>query len=219
MTEKVRILGISGTPVKGGNMDTVVQEALKAAESTGDVETEFIPLADKKTAMCIQCQRCIKEQSGCKAFNDDTQKIYERMNLADGFILGAPAWLLTVGPMLTILLSRARSVIFFSHQWRNKPVGAVTVGWFGVGMENCIDQIEAMSNNFQMLPVASGRVIVSTAAKGERADYTPNGALDDINGMRTVRNVGLRVAEVAKMMKYASKANLVPAKFQPQRYT
>ncbi len=217
MTQNVRILGISATPIKEGNLDTVVREALKMAESTGDVETEFINLADKKIAMCKHCQRCIQDKSGCK-FVDDTQVIYERMNLADGFIFGAPTWLLTIGPMLPILLSRARSVIFFTRDWRNKPAGAITVGWFGAGMENCIQQINMLLNNFQIIPVAAGKAIVSTVAVGQRPDYSPHGALDDAAGMRTIRNVGLRVAETAKMLKYSGKANLVPPKFQAPRY-
>ncbi len=53
---RVRILGISGTPVKGGNCDRLVKESLKAAKQIGNVETEFVTLADKKIAMCQHCQ-------------------------------------------------------------------------------------------------------------------------------------------------------------------
>jgi len=48
----IKVLGISGTPIKGGNCDTMVQEALKSAAQVPGVETEFITLADKQIAMC-----------------------------------------------------------------------------------------------------------------------------------------------------------------------
>ena len=41
----VKILGISGSPIEGGNADAFLKEALKAAEAVGDVETEFVSLA------------------------------------------------------------------------------------------------------------------------------------------------------------------------------
>ncbi len=53
---KAKILGISGTPIKNGNCDKMVQESLKACTELGDVETEFITLADKEITMCKHCQ-------------------------------------------------------------------------------------------------------------------------------------------------------------------
>ena len=41
--EKVKILGIAGSPRKG-NTEYLVQRALEAAESIGGVDTEFVSL-------------------------------------------------------------------------------------------------------------------------------------------------------------------------------
>lgn len=43
----IKIVGIAGSP-RRGNTELLVKEALKAAESIGDVETEFISLAGKR---------------------------------------------------------------------------------------------------------------------------------------------------------------------------
>ena len=45
ITVNVKMLGISGTPIKGGNCDTMVQEALKSAAQVPGVEAEFLTLA------------------------------------------------------------------------------------------------------------------------------------------------------------------------------
>jgi len=49
MTVKVKILGISGSPRKGHNTEIMVKEALKGAESVGNVETELYSFAGKKS--------------------------------------------------------------------------------------------------------------------------------------------------------------------------
>ena len=71
MKNTTKILGISGTPIKGGNCDKAVQAALESAATIEGIETEFITLADKKIASCIHCQYCIKNMVPCK-FEDDS---------------------------------------------------------------------------------------------------------------------------------------------------
>jgi multimeric flavodoxin WrbA len=66
----IRILGISGSPIEGGNCDVMVQEALKTAAEIPGVETEFITLANKQIALCRHCQWCIENRSPCKIQDD-----------------------------------------------------------------------------------------------------------------------------------------------------
>jgi len=204
---RVRILGISGTPVKGGNCDRLVKESLKAAKQIGNVETEFVTLADKKIAMCQHCQHCIKKRSGCK-IHDDAQAIYEKISKSDGVILGSPAWFRTVAPPIPILFSRSRNIVFFSHEFRNKICGTISVSWFGRGMENTMAQLKLMAERFMMIPVAEGSAISSTVAFGKRADFLEHGALDHMAGVKSVRKVGYRVAEIARMIKFATEAGV-----------
>lgn len=205
---KVRILGISGTPIKDGNCDKLVQEALKAAAEIEGVETDFITLADKDVAMCDHCQYCIQNRTRCK-IDDDIHEIYDRIRLADGLILGGPTWAFTLAPPLINMFSRGRYIVFFTHEFRNKAAGCITCGWFGKGMDNALDVIEDMVSAYTMVPVARGSAIVSTAAYGERPAYLERGGLDDKKGVVSVRNVGWRVAEVARMIRFATDSGAV----------
>ena len=57
---KVKILGIVATPIKGGNIEYLVREALKTSDGEGNVETEFIHLEDYRIEYCIGCDGCMK---------------------------------------------------------------------------------------------------------------------------------------------------------------
>src|SRR3990172_9289228 len=96
---KLKILGISGTPVKDGNCDKLVQQALDAAAELTGVETQFVTLAGKDIQMCLHCQYCIDNRTTCKK-RDDATPIYQMMEESDALILGGPTWDLTLAPPL-----------------------------------------------------------------------------------------------------------------------
>ena len=58
----VKILGICGSPVKGGNTEVFLSEALKAAEGLGDVSTESVRLIEKRIGDCRHCNWCLSKQ-------------------------------------------------------------------------------------------------------------------------------------------------------------
>ena len=211
---KVKVLGISGTPVKDGNCDKMVQESLKACAELGDVETEFITLADKNYAICKHCQWCIENMSPCKV-KDDTYPIYDKIAESDGLILGSPTWMNTLSPFLFNFFSRARYIIFFTHKFRNKPVGLLTLGFLGYGLDNAISAMKDIVWTMNMIPVATARAIASGRVFGKRPDYLEHGVLDDTFGMLQARQAGYRVVEVARMIKYATKNGIaVPDKYK-----
>ncbi len=208
MNVKVKILGISGTPIEGGNCDKLVQEALKGAAELDGVETEFVTLANKKIAACQHCQYCMENRTSCK-IKDDAHMIFDMMVEADGIILGGPTWNRSMSPPLLDLFSRTRQFIFFTQALRNKVGGFVTLGWFGHGMDRALEVIKNTVYSNGIIPVAEGAAVVSAIAIGKRAAYMEHGVLDDSHGVRVVRGVGRRVVEVARMIKCAREAGLV----------
>jgi len=188
----IKILGISGTPVKDGNCDKLVQVALRAAEEIEDVETEFVTLAGKKIAVCEHCQHCINNRTYCR-IQDDAQAIWEQIKACDGVIIGAPTWLRTVAPPILMLLSRCRYQMFIGHDFRNTVAGAITLGWFGRGMDIATLEIMHVASRFMMIPVAEGMATSSAVALGKRAEYMENGVLDDRMGVNRSRtwDIGL----------------------------
>jgi multimeric flavodoxin WrbA len=210
-TVEINILGISGTDIKDGNCDTLVKESLKGAdeigEEVGGVETDFVTLADKEIVRCKHCQWCIENRAPCK-IQDDFYLVYEKLKKCDGFILGAPSWFRTCGPRLMEFWSRLRFSVFFSNELRNKVGGAVSLGFFGYGVEHTLDVLQGFAAIGEIF-VARESAMASTAAFGQRPAYLEHGVLDDIQGIHRVRMVGKKVAEVARMIRYATDNGIV----------
>ncbi|MBI2829740.1 MAG: flavodoxin family protein [Chloroflexi bacterium] len=97
--EKVRILGINGSPRKSGNTSEMVKFCLKAAESMGYVETEYLNLQDYHFSYCTDCKKCIgyNRPAGdppmCYDDPSDQQKIIrDKEEEADAVLLGYPVY-------------------------------------------------------------------------------------------------------------------------------
>lgn len=204
MPVNIKVLGISGTPILGGNCDTMVQEALKTAAEVPGVETEFITMADKQVALCCHCQWCIENRAPCKV-KDDAHMILNKMIEADGIILGAPTWNVKAAPLINILISRWRYYHFFTHDFGKKIVGVLTVGFLNLGLEGAIAELELLGKGAGPV-VARGWACASTAAFGQRPAYLEHGVLDDRAGMARVADVAVKVVEFARMIKYATDA-------------
>lgn len=93
--EKVKILGISGSPRKG-NTEYLVRLALEAAEGVGNVVTEFVSLREKPVKPCLADYACYKKgslEAPCPTITDDHgNEVMAMMAKADGFIIGAPVY-------------------------------------------------------------------------------------------------------------------------------
>ena len=203
----IKIVGISGTSIKGGNCDNVMKEALKTARSFDHVDTEFITLADKQIMVCKHCQWCIENRKPCK-YEDDATWILKKMTEADGLIWGSPVWTHTSAPWLLHLISRARYMAFLSGELRDKVLGTYVVSWFGVGEEMALMTLEALGHNYLMLPVYRGWARVSAIAFGQRPEYLEHGALDDTPGMHRIVTMAKRVVEISRKIKYADQAGV-----------
>ena len=74
----VHILGIVGSPRRGGNTEIIVKNALKAAETIG-AETDIVLLSEKRVEPCIACGAC---SSGKCVIDDDFMEVFEKMTKA-----------------------------------------------------------------------------------------------------------------------------------------
>jgi multimeric flavodoxin WrbA len=84
----IKILGISGSPRKGGNSDTLLKHILPGAENAG-AATEAIHLRDYQFQGCIGCEKC-REAKQCIGLQDGMQLIYPKITEAKGLVLISP---------------------------------------------------------------------------------------------------------------------------------
>ena len=120
------VVGVAGSPRKGGNTEIVVKEALKVSQEEG-LLTEFIHLADVRIHPCNECMVCKKKQI-CPV-DDDFSAVYEAMLKADGIILGSPVFFSSATPEIKALIDRAGYLaIAQDRPFERKVGGALVVG-------------------------------------------------------------------------------------------
>jgi multimeric flavodoxin WrbA len=88
----MKIIGIVGSYRKGGIIDQAVDETLAAAKERG-ASTEKIYLIDRHIEFCTNCRACTETAGphrGECVLNDDMASILDKIDSADGIVLGAP---------------------------------------------------------------------------------------------------------------------------------
>ena len=120
------VVGIVGSPRKGGNTEILMKEALKICQKEG-LETEFSHLADLRIDPCNECMVCKKERI-CP-IEDDFSPLYEKMLKADGILLGSPVFFSSATPAIKALIDRAGYLgIAQGRPFERKVGGAIVAG-------------------------------------------------------------------------------------------
>jgi len=88
-TSRKRVLGIVGSPRRGGNTDILVDEVLTGAAEAGAL-TEKAVLSKLEINPCRACDACGK--TGKCAQQDDMHALLEQMEQSDVWVLGTPVY-------------------------------------------------------------------------------------------------------------------------------
>jgi multimeric flavodoxin WrbA len=100
-------IGISGSPRKDGNTDTLVRRCLDKLAERG-VSGEFVTLRDKTIKGCRACATCSKRKDKtCNTKDDDFHPVFEAMQRADIIVVGSPVYFGSATPEMVALLDRA----------------------------------------------------------------------------------------------------------------
>ncbi len=98
MSDPRKVVALVGSYRKGGIIDSAVDEMLAAAEEAG-AEVSKIYLADRNIEFCLNCRRCTQaegKERGVCVQNDDMAALLDKIEVADGLILGSPVNFFTV---------------------------------------------------------------------------------------------------------------------------
>lgn len=101
----MKVLGLFGSPRKGGNTELLLEQALQGAESEG-AEVERVYLTDYTITPCKECHGC--DQTGHCVILDDMQKIYPKLLEADIIILASPIFFYGVTAWAKALIDRSQ---------------------------------------------------------------------------------------------------------------
>ena len=88
-TGNKKVLGIVGSPRRGGNTDTLVEEVLAGARAAG-AQTEKVMLTDLDIRPCMGCWAC--STKGKCVQNDDLAQLAEKLINAPLWVIGTPIY-------------------------------------------------------------------------------------------------------------------------------
>jgi multimeric flavodoxin WrbA len=103
----MKVLGLFGSPRKGGNTEILLEEALKGAEMEG-AEVERFHLTAFTITPCKECHEC--DQTGNCVILDDMEKIYPKLLEADVIILASPIFFYGITAQAKALVDRCQAL-------------------------------------------------------------------------------------------------------------
>ncbi len=216
----VKILGICGSPVKGGNTEVFLSEALKTAEGLGDVSTELVRLIEKRIGDCRHCNWCTSKQeegSFC-CIKDDMLEMYPRIIDADALVIATPTYAGRLSGYSAVFMDRFRAVVLgkrYRGVLRNKVGGAMTVAWMrNAGAETALLSVATAYLMWGMVLASPGEGGSEFGAVGVSSDDGSGrfvreeklGVLKDKLGMASARALARRTVELARIMKTGQEA-------------
>ena len=205
----IKILGISGSPRKG-TTDYLTEIALQEAAKTEGVEVEFLPLHRYRDQLrqCIQCEACLKLEPGhpldhlCAVYEDAMEELIPKFINADGEMRAAKGEEMKERPLRGSVMGRLRPLFrCYNGIHKNKVGGSIAVGGTRHGGEESTCQ---GINNFFLLNsmyCVSGDNGGYTGACVWSKDKLPKD-FDDELGLAKVKDLGRRVGELTKIVKY-----------------
>jgi len=116
----IKVLGIFGSPRRGGNTELLLEEALRGAEREG-ATVERLYLSDFTITPCKECHGC--DNTGNCVILDDMQKIYPKLLGADVIILASPIFFYGVTAWAKALIDRSQALWVRKYLLKDPSLG------------------------------------------------------------------------------------------------
>lgn len=101
----IRVIGVSGSPHRRGNTETLLDAFLEGAREAG-ADVEKVVLSTLEYGSCRGCNAC--HRTGTCVLNDDAVPLLERMAEADVLAVASPIYSMGVTAELKGLIDRAQ---------------------------------------------------------------------------------------------------------------
>ena len=181
----MKVLMLNGSPRKSGNTALALSEVRRVLTEEG-IEVEYFDVGNLVVRGCIACGKC--RETGKCVFDDIVNTIAPLFEECDGLVVGSPVYYASANATLIALLDR----LFYSTAFpKTMKVGfAVTVARRG-GASATFDELNKYFT-ISGMPVASSQYWNSVHGA------TPGQALEDAEGMQTMRTLARNMSFLMK---------------------
>jgi multimeric flavodoxin WrbA len=189
-----KVVAFNGSARKGGNTSILLKYVLKELENEG-IETELIEMSGTKIHGCLACRECSKRKDHrCGQTGDMGNAYIEKMEQADGILLGTPTYVADISPEIKALMDRACLVSKANGGMFRRKVGAAVVAVRRAGAIHAFDAL----NHFFLL---SEMIVPGSSYWNIGIGLEPGDVERDEEGIRTMRVLGQNMAWLLKKIK------------------
>jgi multimeric flavodoxin WrbA len=114
----MKVLGIHGSPRRGGNTETLLKEFLRGCKE-GGAEVEEIFLRELKISPCLEIYACKKD--GQCPIQDDMKALYPKLAEADVLAVASPIFFYAVSAHLKAMIDRCQA-LWAKKYLLNQPI-------------------------------------------------------------------------------------------------
>ena len=173
-----------------------------------DIETEIVQIGQKPIAGCIACASCRKTKH-CVFKDDGVNDFLDKVEEADGLVLGAPVHFAGMSGAIKSFLDRA----FYANSavFRGKP-GAIIASCRRGGASATLDGLVKYLSYGEM-PIVSGRYWNMIHGN------TPEEVKQDLEGMENLRFLGRNMAWLLRCIEAGAGAGLEMPEYETKTWT
>ncbi len=195
----MKVLMINGSPRKNGNTFTALS-AMREIFAAEKIDTHLVQIGSGAIRGCIACDAC--RQTGRCAFDDLVNRVAPLLQESDGLVVGSPVYYASANASVIALLDR----LFHSTAFdKTMKVGAsVAIGRRG-GLSSTFDEL----NKFFTV---SGMPVASSQYWNSVHGGAPGDALQDAEGMQTIRVLARNMAFLLKSIALGKETSGLPPK-------
>ena len=203
----MKVLLFNGSPRANGCTFTALSEVAATLNAEG-IETEIVWLGNKPVRDCIGCGGCAGKGK-CVFTDDDVNEWIEKAASADGFVFGSPVYYAHPDGRILCIMDR----LFYAGgaNFAQKPA-SVVVSARRAGTTASLDALTKHLTIAQM-PVVSSTYWNMVHGK------TPDEVKQDLEGLQTMRNLGLNMAWLLKCIKAGENAGITKPQNEKKVYT
>ena len=197
--QTMKILMLNGSPRANGNTAAALREMEKIFAAEG-LETELIQVGGLAVHGCVACGKCT--QTGKCVFDDIVNELAPKFQACDGLVVGSPVYYASANATLVAALTR----LFYSTSFdKTMKVGAAVVAARRGGLSAAFDEL----NKFFTI---SGMPVASSQYWNSVHGLLPGEAVQDEEGMQTVRALARNMAFLVKSIALGRQAYGLPDK-------
>jgi multimeric flavodoxin WrbA len=209
-----KILGISGSPVKKGNVESLLGRAMEILPAK-NIQHEIVHLSGLKIRDCVHCNFCLTKQIPGKycSIKDDAQAVFEKAETADIIVLASPVYFMRTSARMAALIDRFRIFVFgnlTAGHMKNKIGVSMAAAWLRNGGVETTHWTHILAFlTLEMIPASTHQGIsplgasVLTSLNGS-GNFDPSVSLgieNDEQGLLSARLILRRAIELAKLIK------------------